>query len=109
MSWLDGLLRYSLSTGGDQELHVISDPDNTLGTHVGNGIWTSAHELALLLAHFDHLTLGRCVLELGSGLGFVGQVRTSVYHLTQVAGQAACSVSAAGHKCRKHRSRVTRI
>ena len=73
MSRPDGLLRYKLSTGRDQELLVISDPDSTLGNCVGNGIWTSAHELALLFAQFEHLTRGRCLLELGSGLGFVGQ------------------------------------
>lgn len=68
-----GLLQYALNVGLNRELRVIADPDNRLGHHVGNGIWTSAHEQALFIGNRKHLTRNRSVLELGSGLGLVGQ------------------------------------
>lgn len=78
MSASDGLLRYSLQVGHHQNLKVVSDPDNVLGDHIGNGIWTAAHELVLFLAHRPQFLKERCVLELGSGLGLVGQVREGI-------------------------------
>ncbi len=71
----DGFLNYTLQVGHDQRLKVISDPDNVLGQHIGNGIWTSAHELVCFLRNNHPYALrDRCVLELGAGLGLVGQV-----------------------------------
>ena len=68
-------LQYALDVGHDQQLQVISDPDNILGQHIGNGVWTSAHELVCFL-RVQHPSLLRHqrVLELGAGLGLAGQV-----------------------------------
>ena len=72
----DRLMRYTLNVGHDEQLQVISDPDNVLGQCIGNGIWTSAHELVYFLrVNHPSAVNNRSVLELGAGLGLVGQVR----------------------------------
>ncbi len=75
MQGRETFLRYALDVGQDQQLQVISDPDNVLGQHIGNGVWTSAHELVsfLCIQHPSALRHQR-VLELGAGLGLAGQV-----------------------------------
>lgn len=75
MQGRESFLRYALDVGHDQQLQVISDPDNVLGQHIGNGVWTSAHELVsfLRIQHPSVLRHQR-VLELGAGLGLAGQV-----------------------------------
>ena len=75
MQGKEKLLRYALNVGNDQQLQVISDPDNVLGQHIGNGVWTSAHELVcfLCIQHPSVLRHQR-VIELGAGLGLAGQV-----------------------------------
>ena len=72
----DRLMRYALDVGHNEQLRVISDPDNVLGQCIGNGIWTSAHELVYFLrVNHPSALKDRRVLELGAGLGLVGQVR----------------------------------
>lgn len=66
-------LRYAVDVSLSQPLQVVSDPDNVLGGQIGNGLWTSAQELALFLRTRPGLMRGQSVLELGAGLGLVGQ------------------------------------
>ena len=91
-----GLLQYTLNVGLDRELRVIADPDNRLGHHIGNGIWTSAHEQALFIGNRKQLTQNRSVLELGSGLGLVGQVK-NVLPSTALQWAGACQCIASVH------------
>ena len=71
----EAFLRYSFDVHHAQALHVISDPDNVLGQHIGNGVWTSAQELAEFMCARATSICNRRVLELGAGLGLVGQVK----------------------------------
>ena len=73
MEIVDPFLRYAVVING-QKIAVISDPDHNLGRHIGNGIWTSAEELACFICVKADLIQRRRVLELGAGLGLVGQV-----------------------------------
>ncbi|DBA70351.1 TPA: hypothetical protein ACH3X2_011772 [Trebouxia sp. C0005] len=74
MQGKEKFLRYALDVGHDQHLQVVSDPDNILGQHIGNGIWTSAHELVCFLRIQHPFVLRhQRVLELGAGLGLAGQ------------------------------------
>lgn len=66
-------LRYAVEVSLAQPLQVVSDPGNILGQHVGNGVWTSAQELATFLCSRENLMQNQVVLELGAGLGLVGQ------------------------------------
>ena len=68
-------LQYCAESPGHETLQVISDPKGILGRNIGNGLWTAATELIDFLRGKPHLLLnGQTVLELGSGLGVVGQV-----------------------------------
>lgn len=68
-------LHYAVDVSLPQPLQVVSDPDNILGQHVGNGVWTSAQELAIFLCSRKCLMRDRIVLELGAGLGVIGQAK----------------------------------
>ena len=68
-------LHYAVDVSLPQPLQVTSDPDNVLGQHVGNGVWTSAQELAIFLCSKNNLVRDRVILELGAGLGLVGQAK----------------------------------
>jgi Lysine methyltransferase len=72
------LLSYELQAGPGKRLKVWSDPLSKYGYNVGNGLWTAALELIDFFVndsnrHADTLNALR-VLELGAGLGTVGQV-----------------------------------
>ena len=68
-------LRYAVDVSLPQPLQVISDPDDILGQHVGNGVWTSAQELAIFMCSRKCLMRDPTVLELGAGLGVIGQAK----------------------------------
>ncbi len=98
MQGREKFLRYALDVGHDQQLQVISDPDNVLGQHIGNGVWTSAHELVYFL-RIQHPSVLRhqSVLELGAGLGLAGQVcRLTESALRKSANDESLSHSANG-------------
>lgn len=68
-------LQYDIPLPSCETLHVISDPDGILGRNIGSGLWTAATELVeFLTAKPKHILQGQTVLELGAGLGVVGQV-----------------------------------
>ena len=68
-------LQYDISLPSHETLHVISDPDGILGRNIGSGLWTAATELVeFIRAKPKHILQGQTVLELGAGLGVVGQV-----------------------------------
>lgn len=66
-------LRYAVDVSLSEPLQVVSDPGNVLGQHVGNGVWTAGQELATFLCSRNSLMRNQIVLELGAGLGLVGQ------------------------------------
>lgn len=78
MARQDCFLQYAVDVCHTQALQVISDPDNILGQHIGNGVWTAAQELAKFMRARADSIRDRHVLELGAGLGLVGQVRSCV-------------------------------
>ena len=84
-------LHYAVDVCLPQTLQVTSDPDNVLGQHVGNGVWTSAQELAIFMCSSKNVVQDRTVLELGAGLGLVGQAKL----LACQSGPLYCSNTAA--------------
>lgn len=68
-------MQYSVDIGQHQLLQVVSDPDGLLGQQIGNGLWTAATELVdFLRCRAQSCMHGQTVLELGAGVGLVGQV-----------------------------------
>ena len=68
-------LQYIVDIGDLGPLEVISDPDGIMGRQIGNGLWTAATELVdFLKSKPEALLQGQTVLELGAGIGLVGQV-----------------------------------
>lgn len=69
------LLQYSVQVTEVDTLQVISDPDGIMGRQIGSGLWTAATELNEYLRKTSgSLLQGQTVLELGAGVGFLGQV-----------------------------------
>ena len=72
------LLQYSVEVGEVDTLQVVSDPDGIMGREIGSGLWTAATELVEHLRRkSESLLQGQTVLELGAGIGFLGQVRSA--------------------------------
>ena len=67
---------YSTPVGESSSLLVVSDPGNILGYSVGNGLWDAATSLVDYFASRPECVAGKTILELGSGLGVLGQVRS---------------------------------
>lgn len=84
-------LRYAVDVSLLQPLQVISDPDNVLGRQIGNGLWTAAQELALFMCSRPSLMRDQSILELGAGLGLVGQACISKW---RTLSGLACSPAA---------------
>ena len=97
-------LRYDVDVSLSQPLQVISDPDGVLGQHVGNGVWTSAQELAIFIGSRLSLMRDQSVLELGAGLGLVGQAMLLACRpglSCSCAGLNNASFSSAGDGCER--------
>ena len=78
LSDVEGLLLYDVDVyHAKRKLHVISDPC-ALKYHqsIGSGLWQSSLELLDFFKGLPSTAVkGLHILELGSGLGVVGQVR----------------------------------
>lgn len=74
------LLQYSVQVTEMDTLQVISDPDGIMGREIGSGLWTAATELnEFFRRKSGSLLQGQTVLELGAGIGFLGQVLFSSF------------------------------
>ncbi|KAK9837474.1 hypothetical protein WJX81_005006 [Elliptochloris bilobata] len=71
----DGLLRYNLDVGGGRMLRIISDPCHKRHSYCcGTSLWTACIEFISVIAGLtDSWVSGLRVLELGAGLGALGQ------------------------------------
>ena len=88
-------LQYTVNIGELESLQVISDPDGILGRQIGNGLWTAATKLVdFLKSKPEALLHDRTVLELGAGIGLVGQVSMHVACLSVL--QRVCASTGIG-------------
>ena len=70
----DGLLQYTIRVLHGT-LEVIADPGNVLGPlGTGAGLWNAATELMAFFDEHAAVVAGKGVLELGAGIGTLGQV-----------------------------------